>query len=1280
MKNFQRMNSWRAAAATLLVACGVTVTAGTPIVDQIPLSAGGSVPGNMLLVPSVEWPTVDSVANLGDDYKPATEYVGYFDPDKCYNYNYDTLEPNRYFYPVGSAISHGCSQTLKQWSGNFLNWAATQTIDPFRKALTGGYRTTDTNTVTILEKARSDGNTGSSIFPDRRLPQSSDDYAKVTAATPANWPHFQMRVRTLGNKLRFTADGDVSGSTIVDYNPNSMVLDDTDTAKKKAYEVSVRVKVCVAGMLEDNCVDYTGYASKPEGLIQKYAMRIRFSAFGYLNDGNANRDGGALRAQQKFVGPNKPDPPHGNAVLSNGTAAEWSATDGTFFQNPDSADATATAAVVGLPITNSGVINYINKFGEMTTKNHKSLDPVSELYYGALRYVRNKGHVSAYDDLTINSSSAQDRYEFADGFPVITSWNDPYQYWCQSTAIMGIGDVNTWNDKDLYGTTRTNSEPLTMPGEVASDTDVDVNVWTQKVATLEGITINTPFTGRENSAYIAGLAYWAHTQDVRPEPTMPKTQTVSTYWVDVREAQVLQPRDKNQYWLAAKYGGFTLPKGYNSLTNTTALDPEWWYTNGEDLASTPTTPATYPRADNFYVASDAEHMIDSMTRAFARIGSDRLGSGASLAANTTKLDTTTRTFQAQFKNLSYGQINSFTVDTVTGALSADPIWTVGTPIADGATATPGVALTRANADARNIYVNGSSYAPFLDANLTPTQKNQIKYTGLPGGTSKLATSSAEVVDWFRGKITREESETNGTLRTRIAPDNGWSPIMGDVVDSTPVFVGPPSPTLYAGATFTGASTYNAFANPTTGTAASRLGVLYVGGNDGMLHSFNAANGKEVYAFIPNASFNAGLGEFANPNYDHRYFVDGDMAIADVFDATATPAPGKWKTVLVGTMGRGGPGVFALDITDPQNVSFLWEKGTTQIPNLGRNIGKPVIAQVANGDWRVIFGNGPDSTNGKAELIQISVVATASKPLGSVYVMDADAGPGNALSAVLARDTDADGFADTAYAGDLKGNLWKFTGLSTTTATQSAGTSIFVAKDASNNVQKITAAPTAAKDPATGKTWIFFGTGEFLNANDVSDTTTRSTWYGIQDPGAATPPTRAELVQRTLTTVTLTQPPSPAPQLDFLTVRLASQATSGDMASKQGWYIDLPTAGERMVVPNRFQGGALIGDSRIPALVDVCQPTGSGWIMAIDPFSGSRLSQTFFDNNRDGVFDSGDQSGTDVISGINFGASANNPIFIENVMQVGLDDGTTRTLRTQGTNVDASRMSWREVLN
>src|SRR5690606_33818010 len=78
----------------ILMSAQVGQAAEAPVVSQTPLSVGGNVPGNLLLVPSVEWPTIDSVANLGN-YGTGTEYVGYFDSDKCYLYSYSANEPDR---------------------------------------------------------------------------------------------------------------------------------------------------------------------------------------------------------------------------------------------------------------------------------------------------------------------------------------------------------------------------------------------------------------------------------------------------------------------------------------------------------------------------------------------------------------------------------------------------------------------------------------------------------------------------------------------------------------------------------------------------------------------------------------------------------------------------------------------------------------------------------------------------------------------------------------------------------------------------------------------------------------------------------------------------------------------------------------------------------------------------------------------------------------------------------------------------------------------------------
>src|SRR5690606_21056925 len=253
---------------------------------------------------------------------------------------------------------------------------------------------------------------------------------------------------------------------------------------------SVRVEVCKnENLLEANCVRY-GNNWKPEGLLQRYANDIRYSAFSYLNiDGNG-RNGGVLRAQQKYIGQTMRQP--GVSGASTNPDAEWSPTTGIIYINPHG-DSTG----------NSGVINYINKFGELTNV-HKSNDPVSELYYTAIRYFKNQGNVAAYSNTTQESQK--------DKFPVITNWSDPIQYACQKNVILGIGDVNTHYDHDVPHT----------------DDTLNVGAYTKKVFSLEGInkTSSNQFLSNGNSAHIAGLAYYANTTDIRS--TIPGKQTVST--------------------------------------------------------------------------------------------------------------------------------------------------------------------------------------------------------------------------------------------------------------------------------------------------------------------------------------------------------------------------------------------------------------------------------------------------------------------------------------------------------------------------------------------------------------------------------------------------------------------------------------------------------------------------------------------------------------------------------------------------------------------------------
>ena len=274
-----RVGFRRVAAALVGALCIASAQATTPLADQ-PVFSNTAVPGNLALVLSAEFPTNVSVAHVSNTYASTSIYMGYFDPLKCYLYSHHATESLRHFYPDGAATGQTCAGT--KWSGNFLNWAAMQTIDPFRAALTGGYRSLDTTSITLLEKAWASGQGGTGNFPNRNLGSA----ALVSASTPLGWTGLNMRIQGLGNKMRFSRTGDLNAAATT-YTGAAGAVDNT------VWELSVRVRVCDAnaatGPLEPNCTSYPNGGSpiwKPTGLLQQYADKIRYSAFGYLNGSN----------------------------------------------------------------------------------------------------------------------------------------------------------------------------------------------------------------------------------------------------------------------------------------------------------------------------------------------------------------------------------------------------------------------------------------------------------------------------------------------------------------------------------------------------------------------------------------------------------------------------------------------------------------------------------------------------------------------------------------------------------------------------------------------------------------------------------------------------------------------------------------------------------------------------------------------------------------------------------------------------------------------------------
>jgi len=674
----------------------------------------------------------------------------------------------------------------------------------------------------------------------------------------------------------------------------------------------------------------------------------------------------------------------------------------------------------------------------------------------------------------------------------------------------------------------------------------------------------------------------------------------------------------------------------------------------------------------FFSAKDPDSFAQGIKEALKR-AAERVGTGASLAANSTQLQTGTVAYQANYWTAKWkGDLKALAVDSTSGAIATNPSWTASGQLPATAIASRNIKTYNPTASAGSQFVD---FKVASDGSLPALSTAQHTALSSVAGT---ATNETDLINYLRGDATKEQSN-GGSYRNRDIP-------IGDIVNSQPVFAGAPNANQFYTEQFTGSTAFAQYASDN----ASRAGTVYVAANDGMLHGFNAASGAETFAYLPGAVITAGLSALASPDYGgtvaHGFFNDGELTVADAYIGS----PVGWKTVLVGTAGRGvAKTVYALDITDPTSVKFLWERsagdGLTNSTYIGQMTGKPVIAQTADGTWSALIGNGYNSAAGVSALLQFNLAD------GTLDVHKTTDTSGLAAPAVW-MDPSGNGVSTTAYAGDANGNVWSFTlntsvGTTATATPASDGVKLFIAQDASGNVQPITAGMLAGKDPNTGNTWVFFGTGRYLTTADLANLNTQS-WYGlIVQSGTsglavtAASTRTANLVQRSIT--------AEVGNGRTVTTLAQAAAASASITGKSGWYIDLlsPTGaggaavqqGERMVTPNQFQGNLLLGTTRIPQATDPCNPSGRGWIMAVDPFTGTNPSVNFFDRNGDGVIDSSDSVNGTPAAGIGFSSLPNNPIFVGSTMLTSFDNGSTSSIKTSSSAGGMQRVSWRELI-
>lgn len=1275
-----------------------TARAASTDLSDVPIFVSKNAPPNLMLDLSVEWPTgvvaayndnyvdpaspgnagygcsgrasdASAASNVGVCYFEDRTYLGYFDPLKCYDYDGNPgtesspPSPGGYFKPAEygtGTYGHRCSG---KWSGNFLNWATMQAIDTFRWSLTGGDRWVDTPTKTIIEKARHSGQGRYNQFPIKRLSTSSFTAGSPSVTVPGVNPSTVANLPVASSTLYARVhDNSVTDTTVGPFFINfynntwdgpqlqvdcTLSVGNWSGACLRTYYV--RVEVCDPQKgLEPNCRRY-GTSWKPTGLMQQNADRMRFGVFGYLLDNDRARAGGVMRARLKDVGPTmigSLNPPVANP------RAEFSAADGVYTANPDNADASASG------VSQSGVFNYLNKFGKASA-GYKRTDTISELYYESLRYLNNMG--SATPEYVAGVTQ-----EMKDGFPVITTWDDPIQYSCQKNYTVMIADVNAWCDYALPGTSLTSHSNCKSSGPIhsaaISNAIPGLNVTTEvnKVAALDNsagwmtggygnlANVFAPdHQNRGNTWYLAGLAYWANTNDLRPDKTAGTSDriTMQTYMVDVAETGSWFVNDAannpiNQMSLAAKYGGFE-----DVNLDGVPANQQTWDENNDGVP------------DNYFLASRPDLLVKSLNDVFTSVLSKGTAAAAVAVSNANVTSSDRSSFSTSFNSGTWsGDLRAFQIDLVTGLPSDTPTWSA-----------------KAQVDALADAVNSRYIVTHKGTGATGPTGNGIRFragdlssTQLGLLTTPFVTPSdaADVIAFLRGD--RSKEGTAYRIRASRLPD---------FVNAEPVFVGPPVQSFADNG-------YAAFAT----SKAGRTKMVYQGGNGGMLHAFNAGTGKEEWAYVPNLVMGNLNNLSSRQGFVHRFYVDGTPLAADVdFSNTASGSGGPdWRTILVGGLGKGGRGYYALDITDPipsgesaAAQKVLWEFPNSSISasdalNVGFTYGRPVIVKTKARGWVVIvtsgYNNGTDSggSGGDGE--------------GHIYVLDARNGAlikdiptgvgtaadpsGLAKMSAFVDASDVDNTIKYLYGGDLKGNLWRvdFTG-NNPNQWSIAKLATFV--DASGNIQPVTTEPELAE--VDEKPLVMVGTGQLFGESDIpgaafpnAHATQTQTMYGILDDLSANPvvnPLRSQLVQQIFT-------------IDAATQNRTLTSNGVDYTTQRGWYVDLPGTGERSNTDPALALGVLVFTTNVPD-PDPCSPGGKSFFYTIDYKTGGKVSF----------------SGASPFSGLFAGnALASRPTIIK------LPNGTVRAIirLSDSTNIapgvpvppsstSGKRVNWKEVL-
>lgn len=600
----------------------------------------------------------------------------------------------------------------------------------------------------------------------------------------------------------------------------------------------------------------------------------------------------------------------------------------------------------------------------------------------------------------------------------------------------------------------------------------------------------------------------------------------------------------------------------------------------------------------YFQANDNAGLTVALNLALSDIYA-KIGSGGGGAANSTTLTSGTRFYQTLYDPSDWhGTIRAYDLDSTTGALSGVK-WSTDNLIVSGAK-DPVFESWSTDTTPRKIELKYDSFST--------AQKTTLN-TGLP-----TDVKGTDLVNWVKGI-------PNAKLRPRTI-------LLGDIINS-PLIAS--IPTDQTSADLVGSTSYSDY----LATKAKSMSYsLLVNANDGMFNVINA-DGTRRYAYMPSTALPS-LATVATIGYGsgtHKFTVDGQIAVFDTQLGTS------WRTVAFGGVGAGGSAYFAVKLFEgtADSTEALWEvkapaeqNANNPYNNLGYAYSKPDVGRMIDGTSVVVLGNGYGSFTGRASLFILN--ANTGAVIKEIQTPMVDAGETfNGLSSVKLA-VNSQNIVQAAYAGDLKGRMWKFdlTGGIGDWKVAFGGKPFF---NTSNGIkQPITVQPILLDHPSGNGKIVYFGTGKF---SEVADKTSvdQQAFYAVWDA----PTGVGGIVPDNLQQQSIIDPPVSGKNATYY------KSTSKDFEwnAKAGWFMSLATAtpylGERIIYPAQTSRGRIIFTTAAVNSNDPCESVGTGRLFELDAAKGGMLTYQVLDTNGDNDVSSADI----IVSGMGIGTGIPN---------------------------------------